>query len=71
MKDNRVRNLVRCIRNDMYGFTNDEVYQVVSMFYSEGDSYILKGHMFYNRVDDDEESYRCHDSCCKEKLQVK
>ena len=40
MEDNQVRNLVRCIRSDMYGFTKDEVYQVVSMFYSEGESYI-------------------------------
>ena len=70
MEGNQVRNLVRCIRSDMYGFTKDEVYQVVSMFYSEGESYIIKGHMFYNIVNDKEEIYSCKESCFKESFKV-
>ena len=70
MKDNQIRNLIRCIRSDMYGFTKDEVYQVISMFYSEGESYIIKGHMFYNIVDDNEEIYMCEESCFKENFEV-
>ena len=61
MEGNQVRNLVRCIRSDMYGFTKDEVYQVISMFYSEGESYIIKGHMFYNIRDDNEEINMCEE----------
>ena len=56
MEGNQVRNLVRCIRSDMYGFTKDEVYQVVSMF--------------YNIVDDNEEIYMCEESCFKESFEV-
>ena len=54
----------------MYGFTKDEVYQVISMFYSEGESYIIKGHMFYNIRDDNEEIYMCEESCFKESFEV-
>lgn len=70
MEGNQVRNFVRCIRNDMYGFTKDEVYQVVSMFYSDGENYIIKGYMFYNIVDDNEEIYMCEESCFKESFEV-
>ena len=70
MEGNQVRNLVRWIRSDRYGFTKDEVYQVVSMFYSEGESYIIKGQMFYNIVDDNEEIYMCEESCFKESFEV-
>ena len=70
MEGNQVRNLVICIKSDMYGFTKDEVYQVVSMFYSEGESYIIKGHMFYNIRDDNEEIYMCEESCFKESFEV-
>ena len=70
MEGNHVRNLVRCIRSDMYGFTKDEVYQVISMFYSEGARYIITGHMFYNIVDDNEEIYMCEESCFKESFEV-
>ena len=65
-----IRNLVRCIRSDMYGFTKDEVYQVVSMFYSDGESYIVKGHTFYNIEDDNEEIYMCEESCFKKSFEV-
>lgn len=54
----------------MYGFTKDEAYQVVSMFYSEGESYIIKGHMFYNIVDDNEEIYMCEESCFKKSFEI-
>ena len=70
MKNNQVRNLVKCIRSDMHGFTKDEVYQVVSMFYSEGESYIIKGHMFYNIVDDNEEIYMCEESCFEKSFKI-
>lgn len=70
MKGNEIRNFVRCIRSDMYGFTKDEVYQVISMFYSEGESYIIKGYMFYNIRDDNEEIYMCEESCFKESFKV-
>ena len=70
MEGNQGRKLVGCIRSDMYGFTKDEVYQVISMFYSEGESYIIKGHMFYNIVDDNEEIYMCEESCFKESFEV-
>ena len=56
MEGNQVRNLIRCIRSDMYGFTKDEVYQVVSMF--------------YNIVDDNEEIYMCEENCFKESFEV-
>ena len=46
MEGNQVRNLVICIRSDMYGFTKDEVYQVISMFYSEGESYMCEESCF-------------------------
>lgn len=70
MKGNEIRNFVRCIRSDMYGFTKDEVYQVISMFYSEGESYIIKGYMFYNIRDDNEEIYMCEESCFKKSFKV-
>ena len=70
MEDNQIINLVRCIISIIFFFTKDEVYQVVSMFYSEGESYIIKGHMFYNIVDDNEEIYMCEESCFKENFEV-
>ena len=70
MKNNQVRNLVKCIRSDMHGFTKDEVYQIISIFYSAGESYIVRGHMFYNIVDDNEEIHMCEESCFKESFEV-
>ena len=70
MEGNQVRNLVRCIRSDMYGFTKDEVYQIISIFYSAGESYIVRGHTFYNIKDDYGKIYMCEESCFKESFEV-
>ena len=45
--------MVECIRDNMYGFTKGEVYKVISKWCSEGESYIVKGLIFYDIIDDE------------------
>ena len=47
---------------------NDTLYKYAIS--KEGESYIIKGHMFYNIVDDNEEIYMCEESCFKESFEV-
>ena len=45
-----VKNLVECIKNNVYGFTKGEAYKIISIWHSDGESYIVKGNTFYDIV---------------------